>query len=174
MVVHLVIGFAVFGGICFVLDATGVTLGSIGASTWAFLWRASLVVMVLGSIPSTLTGITERHHMYVNWQNSHRAKLLLSLLLLGIGSAELFVLWWHPQSARLGSSLGMAVVVVNPLLCLALSFYGLRISLGRQSLARTSYVPDMHQQPPIDILDTAAHLVSDRAKVIDVTEESNP
>ena len=48
------------------------------------------------------------------------------------------------------------MVLGNPLVCFGLSFYGLRITLGRQSLARTSYTPDMHREPPVDILESAA------------------
>jgi hypothetical protein len=112
--------------------------------------------------------------MYVNWQRSHQAKLVLSLVLLAMALAELTAVGRHTGAVVLGSWLGLAIVVGNPLVCLALSFYGLRISLGRQSLARTSYVPDSRQQPPVDVLASAAQLVHDRARVIEVLEEPLP
>ena len=172
--VHSVIAFAVLGAACFVLDASAATLGPLAPATWAFLWRFALVVIALVAVPSTLTGISERNHMYVNWPRGHQAKLVLSLVLLAFVIAELVAVGEGSRAATLGSWLGLAVVAGNPLVCLALSFYGLRISLGRQSLARTSYVPDMLQEPPVDILQTAAHLVADRARVLDVLEESHP
>jgi hypothetical protein len=173
MMVHSVIAFAVVGAACFAFDASGAALGPIGPSTWAFLWRAALVVIALVAIPSTLTGISERNHMYVNWTRGHKAKLVLSLALLALVVGEIVAVV-HGSGAVLGSWLGLAVVIANPLVCLALSFYGLRITLGRQSFARTSYVPDMLQAPPVDVLQTAAHLVADPARVLDVLEESHP
>ena len=58
-------------------------------------------------------------------------------------------------------------------MCLALSFYGLRISLGRQAVARASYVPDMLKTPPADVLESAAAHVAERARVIEVMGEGS-
>ena len=59
----------------------------------------------------------------------------------------------------------------NTAVVFALSAYGLRITLGRQSLAETSYQPDMDFDPPIDILDCVAEFAEDPPKLIDVREE---
>lgn len=174
MIVHAVIALPVVAAIAFVVEATGATPGGIAQASWSFLLRAALIGMLAIAVPATVTGITERSRMYVSWQRSHRAKLLLSLLLLGLAAAELAGLATvaHPLSLR--SWLALAVVLGNPLICFGLSFYGLRITLGRQALARASYTPDMHREPPVDILESAAAHVAQRAAVVDVLEESRP
>lgn len=172
MIVHAVIALSAVAAAAFVCEATGATVGAIAPATWAFLLRAALVGLLAVAVPATISGITERGHMYVNWQPSHRAKPLLSLLLLGLAAAELAGLALADRPLTLGSWLALAVVLGNPLVCFGLSFYGLRITLGRQSLARTSYTPDMHREPPVDILASAAAHVAQRAAVIDVLEES--
>ena len=72
---------------------------------------------------------------------------------------------------RLGSWLALAVIPGNCALVLALSAFGLRITLGRQSLAGTSYQPDMDFDPPINILECVADFAEDPPKLIDVREE---
>lgn len=174
MIVHAVIALSVVAAVAFVVEATGATPGGIAPATWPFLLRVALVGLLAVAVPATLTGITERGHMYVNWQRSHRAKLLLSLLLLGMAAAELAGLAAAARPLSPRSWLALAVVLGNPLVCFGLSFYGLRITLGRQALARTSYTPDMHREPPVDILESAAVHVAQRAAVIDVLEEPRP
>ncbi|MBZ5587731.1 MAG: hypothetical protein LAO05_04145 [Acidobacteriia bacterium] len=172
MVVHAVIAFAVVAAAAFAFDSAGATVAGIAPGTWAFLWRASLLLVLLAALPATLTGITERSHMYVNWHRSHKAKLVLSLLLLALTVAELVAAArLGGRAVSVGSPLGLAVVAGNPVVCLALSFYGLRISLGRQAVARASYVPDMLKTPPVDVLAAAAAHVAERARVIEVMEE---
>ncbi len=174
MVVHAVIAFAAVAAVAFALDAAGSVVGGVAPGTWALLWRGSLVLVLLAALPATLTGITERNHMYVNWHGSHRAKLVLSLVLVALAAAELVGAAGRGGSpVAVGSALGLAVVAVNPAVCLALSFYGLRISLGRQAIARTSYVPDMMKDPPSDVLASAAVHVAERARVIEVMEEGS-
>ncbi len=56
---------------------------------------------------------------------------------------------------------------------LLLSFYGLRISLGRQGLGGTSYVPDMSRTPPVDILEVVGGWTHEDAKLIDVLGEGD-
>jgi hypothetical protein len=172
MVVHAAIAFAVVAAAAFACDAAGTNVGGVAPGTWALLWRGSLVLVLLAALPATLSGITERNHMYVNWHGSHKAKLVLSLALIALTVWELIAAAGRGGRApSVASALGLAVVVGNPLVCLALSFYGLRISLGRQAIARTSYVPDMMKTPPVDVLASAAAHVAERAKVIEVLEE---
>ena len=171
MVVHAVIALAVVAVLALVLDAAGAVVASIAPGTWSFLWRAALVGILATALPATLSGVTERNHMYANWHPSHRAKLVLSLVLLGLVVAELVALAGTAAPPRLGSPAGFAVVVVNPIVCLALSYYGLRITLGRQALAATSYVADLDREPPVDILDDVAAHVTEKAKVTDILEE---
>ena len=173
MVVHAVIALATVAAVAFVFDSAGVTVGPVAPTTWGFLWRAALTGLLLTGLPATLTGVLERGHMYVNWHPSHRAKLLLSLAILVMTAAELATAAGTRGPAVLGSWLGVAVVAGNPAVCLGLSFYGLRITLGRQAIASTSYIPDMHREPPVDILVATAARVAERAKVLEVMEESS-
>lgn len=174
MIVHAVIALAIVAAAAFALEVAQRPLGPVGVAAWAWLWRAALVALLLVALPATLTGVTERAHMYVNWHPSHRAKLILSLLLVALVVAELAAVARGAGAATVASGLGLAVVVANPLVCVALSYWGLRITLGRQSLAPVSYVPDMVKNPPEDVLAAAAQHVADRARVIEVLEEHQP
>lgn len=172
MVVHSVVALAVVGAASCVMAATESTVGSVLPATWGLLCWGSLAVLWVAALPATATGIAERNRMYANWHNSHKAKLWLSLLLLALVGGELAVAATAGVPDAIVSPLGLAVVVGNPLVSLLLSFYGLRITLGRQSLIRTSYVPDMHREPPVDVLDEAARHVAEPARVLEISEEA--
>jgi len=169
--VHAVIGLAPLAAAAMFLETSSVTIGGIGPAVWAFLFRGSLVGILLIALPSILTGISERNHMYVNWPSSHRIKLILSVVLVVLVGFELVVVFGSDQPLQLGSWLALAVVVGNCVVVFALSAYGLRITLGRQSLARTSYQPDMDFDPPMNILDCVADFAGDPPKLIDVRKE---
>jgi len=174
MVVHAVIALSAVAAAAFALDAAGATLVGVAHGTWPLLWRVALVLMLAAALPATLSGITERGHLYVRWHPSHKAKLVLSLALVALTAGELVAAAaLGGQAVSVGSALGLAVVAANPVVCLALSFYGLRITLGRQSAARTSYVPDMMRTPAVDVLVSAAEHVAERARVIEVLEEGS-
>lgn len=174
MVVHSVIALAAVAAAAFALDSARTVVSGVEADTWVFLWRAAVAFVFVAAVPATLTGISERNHMYVNWHGSHKAKLVLSLLLVALTAAELVAAArLGGRAVAIGSPLGLAVVVGNPVVCLALSFYGLRISLGRQAVARASYVPDMLKTPSVDVLESAAAHVAERARVIEVMEEGS-
>jgi len=168
MLVHSVIGLTLLAGGSFVLDLAGASFGRIGPDLWAFLLRASQVGVLLLSAPTIVTGIADRNSMYVNWHPSHRAKLVLSLLLVALSAGVLTALLvgggWPP------TWIGIAVIS-NVAVVLALAAYGLRITLGRQSMARTSYVPDMMNDPPVDILEAIATAAAEEPKLIDPSEE---
>jgi hypothetical protein len=127
--------------------------------------------MLVVAVPATLTGISERNHMYVNWPPSHRAKLVLSLLLMVMVCGEIAVLAFGPGERAVVSWLGLAIVIGNNAVALALSFFGLRITLGRQAFGSTSYVSDMDRDPPVDILEVVAEHAAQPAKLIDVQKE---
>jgi len=173
MMVHAVIALALIAATAYVCEATRTTVAGIAPTAWAFLLRGALVGIFALATLATVTGISERNHMYTNWHPSHRMKLMLSLILLGMTAAELATLGLAGHAVILGSWLALAVVVGNPVTCLALSYYGLRITLGRQALTRTSYTPDMDREPPVDILVEAAALAAEQAAIIEVQEESN-
>lgn len=171
IIVHAVIGLAPLAAVALILEAAQVHLGSLGPDVWHLLLRGSVAAMFLIAIPSTLTGIAERDHMYANWHRSHRTKLWLSIALLVLTAYETAVLWSRVEPVAVVSWSGIAVVLGNPIVVFWLSYYGLRITLGRQTLARTSYVPDMHRKPPVDILEAVAAWGTEDPKLVDVLGE---
>jgi len=168
MLVHSVIGLAVLAAGAFALETLGTTVGRLGPELWPYLGRASLLGLLLLSVPTIITGIADRDHMYANWHRSHRAKLILSLLLVTALAGQLVAML--VASNRLSAWLG-AGVVANLVIVLALAAYGLRITLGRQSFAPTSYLPDMKRKPPVDILETVAAAAAAEPALIDPSEE---
>jgi hypothetical protein len=171
MLVHAVIAFAPLAAISFVLDASAASVGGIDSEVWRLLLWVALFGMLIVAIPATLTGISERNHMYANWPPSHRAKLVLSLVLVVMVCGELIALWLGAEGHGVVSWLGLAIVVGNCAVAMALSYYGLRITLGRQGLGSTSYVSDMDREPAVDILEVVAERVHEEPKMIDVQKE---
>ena len=171
MLVHAVIAFAPLAAVSFVLDASAATVGGIDAGVWRLLLWVALVGMLVVALPATLTGISERNHMYANWPPSHRAKLVLSLVLVILVFGEIIALWSSTGAYSVISWFGLTIVVGNCAVALALSYYGLRISLGRQGFGSTSYVSDMDREPPVDILDVVAEHADEPPKMIDVQKE---
>jgi hypothetical protein len=168
MLVHSVIGLTLLAGASFVLDLASASFGRIGPDLWALLLRASLVGVLLLSAPAIVTGIADRNSMYVSWHPSHRAKLVLSLVLVALSACVSIALL--ADQGRASAWIG-AAVISNAAVVLALAAYGLRITLGRQSMARTSYVPDMMNDPPVDILEAIATAAAEEPKLIDPSEE---
>jgi len=172
MLVHAVVAFAPLAAASFALEARALTVGSIVPQAWAFLLRGSLIGMLVLALLSTITGINERNHMYSNWPPSHRAKLGLSVVLTIMIAAELLALRSPAFALEIFSWLGFAIIIGNCAVVFALSFFGLKITLGRQGFGRTSYVPDMDWNPPLDILSCVADFSGDAPKLIDVQKES--
>lgn len=171
MLVHAVIAFAPLAAISYLLDASSATVGGIDSGVWRLLLWLALIGMLALSLPAVLTGISERNHMYANWPPSHRAKLILSVVLVVIVAVELIALRSGKGAGGFLSWLGLAIVVGNSVVALALSYYGLRITLGRQGLGSTSYTPDMDREPPVDVLDVVAEHAHEPARMIDVQKE---
>ena len=171
MLVHVVIAFAPLAAISFIVDNSATTLAGVEPSVWCLLLWLSLVGTLVFAVPATLSGISERNRLYANWPPSHRAKLLLSVVLVVLVTAELGALATGAGEQGVFSPLGLAVVFANTMIALALSYYGLRITLGRQGLGSTSYTSDMDRNPPIDILDVVAEHAREPAKMIDVRKE---
>lgn len=171
MMVHAVIALSVVAAAGFVLAATGVVVAGLGADVWLLLVRGSLVGLLAIGLPASLSGITKRNRMYVNWHSSQRAKLVLSLVLVALAGWELAAVLQPSVQWVLASPLALGVVVLNPVVVVLLSSYGLRITLGRQGLGATSYVPDMCREPPVDILALVAERAAEEPRLIDVLEE---
>ena len=172
MMVHAVVALAPLAALCFVLEAGGMAIFSVRPGVWGFLLRGSLIGMLVLAVPSILTGVVERNHMYVNWPPSHRAKLALSLLLVVMVSIELTTLGSIDGAPGVASWLGLAIVIGNCAVVFGLSFFGLQITLGRQGVGATSYKPDMDWDPPLDILACVADFAGDPPKLIDVQGEA--
>jgi len=173
IMVHAVLGLAPLAAAAFVLRAGDVWLGSLGPDVWTLLLRGSLVAMLLIAVPSTVTGILERNHMYANWHRTHRAKLWLSVAMIVLTAFACAALFSTADRAAVVSVVGVVVVVAIPVVVFLLSFYGLKITLGRQGLGRTSYVPDMKRTPPVDILEEVARWQVEDAKLVDVLTEGD-
>jgi hypothetical protein len=171
MVVHAVVALAPLAALSFLFEASGTAIFSVGPEVWAFLLRGSLIGMLVLALPSALTGIVERNHMYVNWPPSHRWKLALSLALVVMVSIELIALGSIDGAPEVTSWLGFAIVIGNCVVVFGLSFFGLKISLGRQGFGATSYTPDMDRDPPLDILAQVAEYTGDPPRLIDVQRE---
>ena len=171
MLVHAVMACAPLGAVSYLLAASALTVGGIGPGAWRFLLWFSLIAMLAVAVPATLTGITERNHMYANWPPSHRAKLVLSIILAVMVASELVALGTDPRGLQIVTLLGFATVIGNCAVALALSYFGLRITLGRQGFGPTSYVPDMDCEPPLNILDAVAEHAHEPARLIDVQQE---
>ncbi|GAB4434562.1 MAG: hypothetical protein OHK0040_05560 [bacterium] len=63
---------------------------------------------------------------------------------------------------------GLLIYVANIVVIFFLSFYGLKITLGRQSLAKTSYIPDFfNKEKPVDILKEAGEYIKEKPKRVD-------
>ncbi|MBI4917283.1 MAG: hypothetical protein HY825_15705 [Acidobacteria bacterium] len=167
MLVHSVLALVPLAAVAFALEAAAVGLGGFGPEVWRFLAVASLAISLAAALPATLSGILERGHAYVTWSATHKAKLALSLVLLALVAGELAML----AGALPDAPLRVMVVAVNPVVAFLLSALGLKMSLGRQSLARTSYRPDLFREPPVDVLAVNAVHLGEPPDVIDILRE---
>ncbi|MGE5236728.1 MAG: hypothetical protein ACM3O7_10290 [Acidobacteriota bacterium] len=171
MVVHSILALVPVAAVAFLLEAAAVRIGSFGIEVWHLLVRVSLVIVLLAALPATLSGILERRHLYVTWHRTHKVKMIASLALVTLLIVELGALL---GGAGQSPAIGLMIVVLNPLTVGVLSAYGLKMSLGRQSLAATSYRPALFGEPPVDILAVTARRLGEPADVIDVLEEGMP
>jgi len=169
MLVHSVLAFVPLAALAFVLAENNVQLGSFGTALWRFLAWISLIVVLAVGVLATVSGILERRHLYVTWHRTHTWKLWLGLALVGLAAfAAAMLAGALPLPPAAGwVALGSLVLVAG-----ALTALGLKMSLGRQSLGRTSYRPDVMQTPPIDILAATAARLAEPPDVIDVTGEA--
>ena len=168
MLVHALLALVPVAAAAFLLEAAGVTIGRFGPELWRFLLVLALGLVLLLALPVTLSGILERRHLYVTWHRTHRLKLVLSAALVALVAGELRWLLGGSAEGLVG---GAAVVVVNTVIAGLLSALGLKMTLGRQSFAATSYRPDLFSDRPVDALALAAAHLSEPADVIDVMGE---
>lgn len=171
MFVHGVAALSPVAAASFMLHSLNLELLSIGSNTWHFVTVFSIIALFLVSLPSTITGIFERNRGYARWHATHKKKLCLSLLLLLGLIVELFILAQFGLGTALISPMGALVIVFNNLIVFLLGAYGFKMTLGRQSLEKTSYTPDLFQEEPVDILVAAGKHRNEEAKYLDLLTE---
>jgi uncharacterized membrane protein len=171
MLVHFVVALAPLAAIAFIFLKQQVNFLSFDERTWSFFTVFSIVIIFLTTIPSILSGIFERGHVYAKWHTTHKAKMVYSLLLIAILCIELILMIQNGVQDELFSLLGILIIFGNNVIAFILGALGLKISMGRQSLAKTSYIPDLFKKDHTDILVTAGKLRKEAPKYIDLTQE---
>jgi len=171
MMVHSVAALSPLAAVAFILFKQQVTISSINQDTWSFLTIFSLIMMFLITFPSILSGIFERSHVYAKWHSTHKIKMGLSVLLLIVMIIELAVLSESGLQSGLFSALGILIIFGNNIISFLLCANGLKITLGRQSLEKTSYEADLFKNDPIDILVAAGELKKEEPKYLDPLKE---
>ena len=171
MLVHSIAAFAPLGALAFIFMKQQVRFLSFDEKTWLFLTVLSVILSFLVALPSVLSGVFERGHIYVRWAPSHQAKLVLSLLFLAMLVIELVTIATGGLDQGMFSLTGILLIFGNNIVVFLLCKYGLKISLGRQSLEKTSYVPDLFKPEPIDILTINGELKKEAPKYLDLLTE---
>ena len=172
IIVHSIVAFAFVSAIAHIFEVYRLRFMGITEFDWVFIRNFTQFFIFLFSIPATLSGISEINKMYVNWHFTHKAKLLISIILLVSSGYVLYdAFTCLPEGSMRCISDGFAfrsflIVIINNLCVWLLSFYGLRITLGRQSLAKTSYTPDFYNKKnPVDILDVVRDEIREKPKI---------
>jgi len=171
MLVHSVAALAPLAAIAYIFLKQGVNFLSFDAKTWGFLVVAATVLLFLTMLPSVLTGIFERGHIYVKWHSTHQIKLVLSLLFIMMLVIELVLIKSGGLNAEMFELQGILIIFGNNIVSFLLCKYGLKITLGRQSLEKTSYEPDMLKKEPVDILVINGELKKEEPKYLDLLVE---
>ena len=109
MTVHAVAALLPVAAVAWLFGEARVSLGRLGPTLWQLLTASSLVIVLLTSIPATVTGIGERNTMYARWHRTHRLKLVLSLTLMLAVIAELVLLSRSPGPGAEAIVLGVLI-----------------------------------------------------------------
>lgn len=164
IIVHPIVALSLVAAFSYFCMNNGIELLRMGRMEWQLLCFISLSLIFLLSVPATLSGVFETNKMYAKWHNTHKIKLFLSVLLFLLSLTEIF-LFFNYDAVFLT---GLLIYVANIVVIFFLSFYGLKITLGRQSLARTSYIPDFfNKDNPVDILKEAGEYIKEKPKRVD-------
>ena len=168
IIVHAVVAFGPLSAAALVLKTC--LAGSSGALplTFDILEKLGVAVIFLVSLPSLVTGVLDRNKMYAVWSSTHRMKMAFSVFLILATLAEASA-WFFPGISKAPlSAYGLAVMGLNNLLIFLLAALGLKITLGRQSLEKTSYTPDLFNKvKKVDILDLVREHVREKPKIVD-------
>lgn len=168
MLVHSVLAFVPLAAVAAALATGDAALGPFGPAVWRFLARASLVVVLAVGVLATVSGVLERRHLYVTWHRTHTLKLWLALALAALAALALRAIAAPGAAGSASVPLLLAGLVA---VGAALAVLGLKMTLGRMSLAATSYVPDLEQEPPVDVLAATAARLAEPPDLIDPMEE---
>ncbi len=171
MMVHAIAALAPLAAVAYIFLKQQVAFLSFDEKTWIFLVVLSVILSFLIVLPSILTGLFERGHIYVKWHPSHQAKLLLSMLLTAMLVVELVMFASGGLADEIFSLTGILIIFGNNIVAFLLCKYGLKLSLGRQSLEKTSYEPDLFAQEPVDILVRAGEMKNEPPKYLDLLTE---
>ena len=171
MMVHAVAALVPLAAVAYIFLKLNVEFFRFDDYTWRFIIVFSLIMAFLISLLSILTGVFERGHIYANWHATHKYKLILSLLLAALLIIEFVLMGTRGFSNPIFSLLGILIILGNNVITFFLCFFGLKITLGRQSIARASYIPDLFKKEPIDILVTAGENRKEEPKFVDILVE---
>ncbi len=174
MIVHVIAALAPLAAVAFILLKTDTPVLSFTNDTWAVFVNLSIPIMFIVSLPSIMTGIFERGHIYAKWHSAHKIKLFSSVVLVLALIGEMWLLLpvnGGLEGAQLMGPLGILIIIVNNIANVFLGVYGLKISLGRQGLSSTSYEPDLFKKEPFDILTRVGQYTKEKPKYIDLYEE---
>ena len=175
MMVHVIAALTPLVAVAFILLKTDLSILSINSQTLEMFIYISIPIMFLVSILSIMTGVFERGHMYVKWHLTHIIKLYSSIVLFVALAVELWLFISTSDaiaSAPIMGILGFLLIVVNNTANTFLCAYGLKISLGRQSIGKASYEPDLFKKEPFDILIRVGEYSKQKPKYIDLYEEN--
>ncbi len=171
MIVHTASALAPLAAMAYIFYIIQVNILTFGQDTWYFLVYFCLIVIFLVAIPAILTGVFERNHIYTKWHSTHKVKLVLSLILVLGLVVEISILYQSGLANTLFSPHGVLIIFFNNIIVFFLGLYGFKITLGRQSMEKTSYTPDLHKNKPIDILVTAGINRKEEPKYLDLLTE---
>lgn len=177
MIVHSIVAFAFISAIAHIFELKRVIIFGITAFDWEFIRNFTQFFIFILSIPATLSGVSEINKMYVNWHFAHKAKLVFSVILLMSSGYVLYdAFMCPPMGCEKCAGGGFAfhsflIIFINNICVWFLSYYGLRITLGRQSFAKTSYTPDFYnKENPVDILNIVRDEINEKPKIKGIAE----
>jgi uncharacterized membrane protein len=171
MIIHAVIALIPLAAVAYLLFRLELRVLSFDQATWRFITCGAIIVTFLISFPAMLSGVFERGHGYAKWHSTHKVKLILSFLLTACLAGELYIFYRDGLEGERSLILGILILLGNTIITILLNAYGLKITLGRQSLAKTSYHPDLSGKEPVDILVAAGIHRKEGAKFLDLLTE---
>lgn len=164
IVVHPVVAFTMVAIVSFFCKSYKIEFLNLGVTEWHLLLTISLVIVFTASFPATISGVFETNKMYAKWHSTHKMKLSLSVLLILVSFIELYAVFYELNSLLVETLL----YFINCIIIFLLSCFGLKITLGRQSLEKTSYIPDFfNKEKRLDILEEAKEYIKEKPKRVD-------